>query len=56
LRVLRIAAPVQLRLDVGADDGGSWWELPEATRAEVLVVLGRLIARGIVAGEEGGDD
>ena len=56
MRELRIAAPAQLRLDVGTQAGGSWWDLPEPTRAEVVVVLARLIAKGIVEGEEDCDD
>jgi len=55
LRALRLAAPAQLRLDVGEHAGGSWWDLPEATRAEVLRVLSRMIANGVLDEEVGGD-
>jgi hypothetical protein len=39
-----------------------WWSLPEATRREVVTLLARLIARGVLidsdsaAGEEGSGD
>jgi len=50
LRKLRIAAPAQLPLAlpdaVAAAD--RWWALPEATQAEVLALLARLIANGLV--------
>jgi hypothetical protein len=49
LRALRVAAPVQLSLSTGSGEGdpaGRWWRLPEPTRAEVVVLLARLIARG----------
>jgi hypothetical protein len=35
---------------------GRWEELPEATRVSVLALLARLIAKGVVNDEEGGDD
>ncbi len=54
MRVLRIAAPTQLQLDVGGPTRQQWWALPEPTQAELLVVLARLIAKGIVV-EEGED-
>lgn len=55
MRALRLAAPAQLRLDVGENAGGSWWDLPEATRAEVLRVLSRMIANGVLDEEADGD-
>jgi len=40
-----------------------WWSLPEATRSEVLTLLARLIARGVLidpdpapTGQDGGDE
>jgi len=51
--VLRIAAPAQLRLAMG-DDAPGWEDLSEPARAEVLRLLARLIARGVVD-EEGSD-
>lgn len=55
MRALRIAAPTQLQLGMGEEVGGSWWDLPEATRAEVLRVLSRMIANGVLDEEAGGD-
>jgi hypothetical protein len=56
LRRLRIAAPAQLPLvlDEGLSDAADrWWSLPEQSRQEVLALLARFIARGIVCdGEE----
>jgi len=57
LRRLRLAAPVQLPLaldDGRAAPGDRWWSLPEEARCEVLILLARLIARGIVCEEEAG--
>ncbi len=55
MRGLRIAAPTQLCLTWEQERvGGQWEQLPEATRAAVLSLLARLIARGVVA-EDGGD-
>jgi hypothetical protein len=51
LRALRVAADnVQLTLpDLGpAGPAERWWSLPEATRSEVLTLLARLIARGVL--------
>jgi hypothetical protein len=51
LRALRVAADiVQLTLpDLGpARPVERWWSLPEATRSEVLTLLARLIARGVL--------
>jgi hypothetical protein len=57
LRRLRLPAPAQLPLAL--DDGSAarsdrWWSLPEEARHEVLVLLARLIARGIVCEEDTG--
>jgi hypothetical protein len=63
LRALRVAADiVQLTLpDLGpARPAERWWSLPESTRSEVLTLLARLIARGVLIApittteEEGG--
>jgi len=40
---------------MGEEAGGSWWALPESTRAQVLGVLSRMIANGVLD-EEGSDD
>lgn len=59
MRALRIAAPVQLGLELSqaapTPPWDRWSALPECRRAEVLVLLARLIARGVVI-EEGEDD
>jgi len=55
LRRLRLAAPVQLPLDLeGAvlTPTQRWSVLPESARREALSILARLIARGVVAEEE----
>lgn len=58
MRELRIVGAAQLRWQLGdEDDGGCWEQLPEATRASVLSLLARLIAKGVVDEEEDtGDD
>jgi len=50
LRRLRIAPPVQLRLVPPAvpERREVWAGLPEATQSQVLALLARLIARGVV--------
>ena len=56
MRRLRLAAPVQLPLDLpGAVPLGSerWAMLPEPARQAVLVLLARLIARGVLDEEVG---
>lgn len=54
MRVLRIAAPAQLRLGLGNENiADRWEELPEPTRVSALGLLARLIARGVVDEEEG---
>jgi hypothetical protein len=51
MRVLTIAPARQLALFDGPADSRGWWEgLPEQARAEVLVLLARIIARGVLAG------
>jgi hypothetical protein len=55
LRALRIAAPAQLQLETGQDGRGSWWDLPDATQAEVLRQLSALIAKGVLGEEESSD-
>jgi hypothetical protein len=53
---LRLAASAQLRLMVDDNDRkGSWEELPEATQAQVLGLLARLIARGVIEDGDGDD-
>jgi hypothetical protein len=55
LRGLRIAAPIQLCLTWEEEPAaGGWEQLPESTRAAVLSLLARLIAKGVLA-EDGGD-
>lgn len=53
MRVLRIATARQLALFAGRPGpaAGHWDGLPEQARAEVLALLARMIARGVVAGE-----
>jgi len=56
LRRLRLAAPVQLPLDLpGAVPTAAerWLLLPEPARQAVLVLLARLIARGVIDEEAG---
>jgi hypothetical protein len=51
LRALKVAAEaVQLALpDLDpARSVDRWWSLPESTRSEVLTLLARLIARGVL--------
>ena len=51
MRALRVAAPVQLALltEPGYPTPAERWSrLPEPTRADVLVLLARLIARGVL--------
>jgi len=54
MRVLRIAPARQLALFAGRPGpaAGHWDGLPEQARAEILVLLARMIARGVVAGDE----
>jgi len=51
LRALRVAPDtIQLVLPdlAPAAPAERWWLLPEATRSEVLTLLARLIARGVL--------
>lgn len=53
MRDLRIAPARQLALFAGPGDPAARWdELPERARAQVLAVLARMIARGVL-GEPG---
>ena len=57
MRLLRVAPPAQTVLDlpldvpltsmVGMSERG-WWQLPQTARTEVVVLLARLIARGVL--------
>jgi hypothetical protein len=51
LRAMRVAPPCQLALPIGDQvlPADRWDALPESRRAEVLALLGRLIARGVLA-------
>ena len=53
MRRLRIAAPVQLSLTLSSSQvphGPQVWALlPDAARQQVLVLLARLIARGVIS-------
>jgi hypothetical protein len=53
MRRLRIAAPAQLSLTLSSSqvprDAQVWALLPDAARQQVLVLLARLIARGVIA-------
>ena len=48
---MRVASPCQLALPMGDQvlPADRWDALPETRRAEVLALLGRLIARGVLA-------
>lgn len=50
---MRVAPPCQLALPIGdlALPADRWDTLPEARQAEVLALLGRLIARGVLVGQ-----
>jgi hypothetical protein len=50
---MRVAPPCQLALPMGDQvlPADRWDTLPEARRAEVLALPGRLIARGVLAGQ-----
>ena len=50
---MRVAPPCQLAFPIGdqALPADRWATLPEERRAEVLALLGRLIARGVLAGQ-----
>jgi hypothetical protein len=55
VRLLRVAPAQQSVLDlrveakpIAATAEPGWWRLPEAVRAEVIVLLARMIARGVL--------
>jgi hypothetical protein len=50
---MRVAPPCQLVFPIGDQvlPAERWDTLPEARRAEALTLLGRLIARGVLAGQ-----
>jgi hypothetical protein len=56
MRRLRIAAPSQLSLTLSSSavphGAQVWIALPDAAREQVLVLLARLIARGVIADED----
>jgi hypothetical protein len=56
MRRLRIAAPVQLSLIAPTGEARSraelWALLPQAAREQVLVLLARLIARGVLVDDQ----
>jgi hypothetical protein len=59
LRALRVAADtVQLALPdlAGVGPAQRWWSLPESTRREVLTLLARLIARGVLIDPDDTDE
>ena len=59
MRRLRIAAPIQLPLglpEVASTPGQRWWSLPETAQRDVLSLLARMIAAGVVEEEVIDDD
>jgi hypothetical protein len=60
LRRLRIAAPVQLTLDISDLNRSGpecWWSLPSDAQETVIGILARMIASSVVdIEEEDGDD
>jgi hypothetical protein len=54
VRLLRVAPVSQTVLDLGPDITSAmavergWWRLPESARVEVIALLARLIARGVL--------
>ena len=58
MRLLRVAPVSQAVLDLGPDITSAvptvvavewgWWRLPESARVEVIALLARLIARGVL--------
>ncbi|MFF3460545.1 hypothetical protein ACFYXH_40985 [Streptomyces sp. NPDC002730] len=53
---MRVAPPCQLSLGLGdvPTPQGRWQDLPEAARAQALVLLARLIARGALTDADDG--
>lgn len=59
MRRLKIAAPIQLPLalpEAAPTPGQRWWSLPETAQHEVLSLLARMIAAGVVEEEVIDDD
>jgi hypothetical protein len=59
LRALRVAPAQQLPLPAGGDDTAEqlWWNgLPEQARVEVLRLLARMIARGVLVDADADGD
>lgn len=52
MRALRVTPARQLALFGGGAPAGGWAGLPEQARAEVLALLARMIARGVLAEDE----
>ena len=55
MRRLRLAAPVQLELDMDQHAPTPlqrWWLLPETAKAAVVVLLARMIATSVVVADE----
>jgi len=54
LRAMRVAGPTQLTLQLGGRSSGAdrWCGLPDEARRQVLTLLGRLIARGVIADDD----
>jgi hypothetical protein len=59
VRLLRVAPAQQTVLDLGVEADPvagtaepGWWRLPETVRAEVIVLLARMIARGVLVGAQ----
>ena len=54
MRALRVATPCQMSLQLVSDHGASerWHGLPDDVRRQVLTLLARLIARGVVADDD----
>ena len=56
MRNLRIAAARQLRWHLDEEETPGFEQLPAETRAAVLALLARLIARGVVREEDEDDE
>ncbi len=53
MRALRVSGPAQLALPVlGESSEPCWGRLPAESRAMVLTLLARLIARGVIADDD----
>lgn len=52
---MRVTGPSQMTLELGpAQTGDRWSALPEQARVQVLALLARLIARGVLIDGEAG--